>query len=301
MYDLICIGDITVDLYFKTESLKVEDNRLSLAMGGKYPSNLFYQGLGGNAANVAIDASSFELDTAICGLIGENAFKQIIIQHLVKKNVSTELLMFLGDYISISSILLLENGERTIFHYTTPTAPFNIASHMMTQLSEAKAYFIAHIPPPTLGEKIDLVNHISKFDKPIFMNLSTNDLKFRLSELKPILDHCDCLFLNCNEFANLVGEDYEKIDFKKNISGKLGFNKKLLVLTDGQNGSYAYNSGEVLYQKANPVENIIDTTGAGDAYTAGFIASFMKEPDIQKAIGTASEFAAKKLTRLGAN
>lgn len=301
MYDLVCIGDIVVDLYFKGESLTEKDERFSLAIGGKYQADAFYQGLGGGAANVAIDASSFELDCAVCALVGENVFKQIIIQYLVKKNVSTELLLFVPDFYNISTILLSGNGERTVIHYPTQTASFTIADHMLSQLSEAKSYYCANLPQANLPEKIKLLTTIKGYDKPIFLNLSLDDCKHSLTEIKPLLSFADGVILNSYEFAELSKKKHEDLDLSTNVAKLIGCENSLLVITDGSHGSYAYHKNEVFYQKADTVENIVDTTGVGDAYTAAFISSFIKEPDVTKSMEIASSFAAKKLTRLGAN
>jgi len=301
MYDLVCIGDVVVDLYFKGESLTQDKDRFSLAIGGKYQADAFYQGLGGGAANVAIDATSFELDSAVCALVGENVFKQIIIQHLVKKNVSTELLIFVPDFYNISTILLAKNGERTVIHYPTQTASFTIASHMLPILSEAKSYFFANIPQASISEKFKLLTTINGYNKPIFLNLSLDDCKHPLAEIKPLLSLADGIILNSYEFAELSKKKHENIDLNKNVAKLIGCENSLLVITDGAKGSYAYHKNEVFFQKAENVENIIDTTGVGDAYTSAFISSFIKEPDIPKSMEIATKFAAKKLTRLGAN
>ncbi len=301
MYDLICIGNITVDLYFKGESITQEKDRFNLAVGGKYLADFFHQGLGGGAANVAIDASSLDLDCAVCALVGENVFKQIIIQHLVKKNVSTELLLFLSDFINISTILLSDSGERTVIHYPTQTASFTLADHMMTQLSEARAYYFGHIPQSTLEEKIALIETIASNNKPLFLNLGREDCEEGLPRMAPLIKNADTLILNTYEFSELVGKKRDEIDFETDISILLPKKELLLVLTDGKNGSFAYHNKTVYRQKATIVDKIVDTTGVGDAFAAGFIASFVKEQDIQKSLSAASQFASKKLTRLGAN
>ena len=57
MYQLVSVGDITMDMYFQGETLTQEDGRFSLAIGGKYYAEMFHSGLGGSAANVSIHLS----------------------------------------------------------------------------------------------------------------------------------------------------------------------------------------------------------------------------------------------------
>ena len=94
----------------------------------------------------------------------------------------------------------------------------------------------------------------------------------------------------------------DEINFKKYLPEIFGeFAGKILVITDGENGSYAYFDGKVYYQRAEKVEKIIDTTGAGDAFTAGFIGEFIKTKDVERSMKAGSLYAAEILGRLGAN
>ncbi|MFN4213084.1 MAG: carbohydrate kinase family protein, partial [Microgenomates group bacterium] len=68
-----------------------------------------------------------------------------------------------------------------------------------------------------------------------------------------------------------------------------------------QKGSYAYYQGKVYHQKAYPIKKIVDTTGAGDGYTAGFIAEYFRSKDIKKAMANGAKYAAKILGKIGAN
>ncbi len=56
MLDLLTIGTVTVDLYYKGESLSEKDGHFNLAIGGKYFADSFYEGLGEGGANVSIGA-----------------------------------------------------------------------------------------------------------------------------------------------------------------------------------------------------------------------------------------------------
>lgn len=301
MYDLVTIGDIVLDLFFQGKSLTTDKDRFSLSIGGKYLADSFYQGVGGGAANVAIDAIAHDLDVAVCGLVGENSLKQLIIQHLVKKNVSTELLIFERDFINISTILLSETGEKTVIHYPTPDVPFVIPSQLESSLAQAKAYFVGHLPQATLKNKIAIMQTLLKTGAPIFLNLGLDDCALPLSDLKPLLSQAHTLILNAYELAELIKKKKEDISLESNPAKIIGFEDKLLIITDAENGSYAYHKNQVYHQKAVKVEKIVDTTGVGDAYTASFIASFMTDADIQKSMLVASQFASKKLSRLGAN
>ena len=119
-YDLISIGNISIDLFFRGDSLTFKDNRFQLAVGGKYFVDQFQTSIGGGGANVAVGAAKHNLKTAVLGAIGNNPFKKMIIQMLQAHNVSTDLCPLEDNYFNLSCILLTKTGERSIIHYSTP-------------------------------------------------------------------------------------------------------------------------------------------------------------------------------------
>lgn len=298
MYDLISIGDITVDFFFKGSSLTQKDNRFYLAIGGKYPVEHFYESLGGGGANVAVGAAHFRLQTAVLGKIGENAFKQMILQKLMKKTVSSELVMIEKDYLNVSSILLTDSGERTIIHYYTPHTHFS--NDLIRQSLQTKAVYLGNLPGVSLQERIALLASFKKNGALICLNLGVKDCQKPIREVSPLFKVADIFILNTYEFAELVKNKKETIDFSKNCAGLIGYDKQILILTDGKNGSFGYRQQKIFSQKAIVPERIIDTTGAGDAYTSAFLASYLRNNDVPKAMHEGSRYAAVILGKIGA-
>ena len=66
-----------------------------------------------------------------------------------------------------------------------------------------------------------------------------------------------------------------------------------------EHGSVTYFNGQEYRVQAVKVESIIDTTGCGDSYHAGFVCSYMLENDIKKAMNVGSEIAAETLKHYG--
>jgi sugar/nucleoside kinase (ribokinase family) len=61
------------------------------------------------------------------------------------------------------------------------------------------------------------------------------------------------------------------------------------VLTLGAAGSIAIRNGETIAEPALPLEKVIDTTGCGDAFQAGFTAEYIESRDIRKALRKGAE------------
>lgn len=300
MYDLISIGDITIDLFFKGESLTVKDNRFYLAIGGKYHVDHFYESLGGGGANVAVGIAHFGFSTAVIGKIGENAFKQIIIQKLIKKTVSCEFLLIEKGYLNISSIFLTSSGERTIVHYCTPHESFFLNENIKREIVKSKMVYMGNLPDIAIKERQEIISIFKKNNAVICLNLGIVDCRKPFSELSILINQADIFILNTYEFAELIKKERKTIDFKKDCSTYLKYQEKILILTDGKNGSYLYHRGNVYFQKAIIPKKIIDTTGAGDAYTSSFLASYIKDSNFEKAMRQGAFYSSEIISKIGA-
>lgn len=80
---------------------------------------------------------------------------------------------------------------------------------------------------------------------------------------------------------------------------KKQFSLKMVVLTCGAEGSYVFHDGGVSFQSSPKVE-VVDTVGAGDSFTAAFVASLLRGCSVSDAHRRASEVAAYVCTRPGA-
>lgn len=303
MYDLVTIGNITVDLYFQSADFFTKDKKCCFTLGGKYIVKNFYQSIGGGAANVAIGASKLGLNTAILAKIGENEFRHIILTQLAKNTVSTEFLIFDKNFFNISLILLTKNGERTVVQYLSPNITFGLNQLIIDKLRKSNAYYIGHLPDVNLSEKISLAKIFKESGKKVIVNIGTHDT-FQKSKTKLFSDYLskvDVLICNRFEFGELIGHEGEKLFLEKDMAPYIGFQQKLLVITDAENGVFAYYLGKIYYKEAIKLEKIIDTNGAGDAFTAGFLSYYLKNQDIEKSLEKGVEYAAKILSKIGAN
>lgn len=303
MFDLISIGSISVDFYFKGDSLTHDQERFHLAIGGKYQADFFYQSLGGGGANVAIGATKLGLKAAVMGTIGKNQFEKFIVEQLKKNKISYKFCDFVENYYNLSTILLLNSGERSIIHYSTGKQKLFDHDIKLSNLKEAKNVYLGNLPEVELSEKIRLCRFNRNHSITTFLNLGTKDCRRPINELKELLLLVDVLIINGHEFAELVKAPYKDIFFKEDIvSHYIPLLKdKIVIITEGKKGSFAYYKGEVFHVPAKKIEKIVDTTGAGDGFVAGFISSFTKTQNLEKSMESGASYAAKILQKVGAN
>lgn len=304
MYDLITVGTASVDLYFKGESLTNNNEQFELACGGKYFVDFFHEGLGGGATNVSIGVKKNGLKVALMAKIGNNSFKKLILDELAEHDISTHLCQFEDDYHNVSTILLNEKGEKTVINYRTPHQHYIKGEEELEHLSKAKAIYVANLPDASLSERMKIFNYLDKRDIHCFLNLGVNDCRRPKEQLESLLNRVDVLIINEHEFADLVKKSLHEIEFNKKSAYHYFpmLQNKVVVVTLGEKGSVGYKGDDIYFQQAIPPHKIVDTTGAGDGYTAAFIAEFLKtNGNIQSSMREGAEYSSKKLGHLGAN
>ena len=109
-----------------------------------------------------------------------------------------------------------------------------------------------------------------------------------------VRDHTDILFANERELAALTGID----DFEAAAEAVRG-QVEIAALTRGEHGSVIFRGGERVEVPAEPT-TVVDTTGAGDAYAAGFMAGLVAEEPLAICGRWGSRAAAETISRMGA-
>lgn len=303
MFDVISIGNISIDTFYQGESLTLEGGRFQLALGGKYFTDFAVQTLGGGGANVAIGAARHGLKSGVVGTIGKNSFKKMILSALEDHNVSTELCVYEENYLNVSSILITFKGEKTVIHYSTPHRGILREAEQHEKIFRTKMVYLGNLPDVSVYERTRFVEKLKRHNIKMAINLGAHDCRLPKSALKPLLENLDFLILNGHEFADLVKAPYRDIHFRENVIQWYIplLRDKHVVVTEGRSGSYLYYDGTVYHQAAEKVIRIIDTTGAGDGFTSGFVASYLKGDNMEKAMQSGAEYAVKILSKIGAN
>jgi fructokinase len=117
--------------------------------------------------------------------------------------------------------------------------------------------------------------------KQDFNNLLTNDL--------------DILIGNENEINELTN--------KKNLLDSINQLKifgKIIVITRSDKGSLAIKDNEIINCDSTKVEKILDLTGAGDLFAAGFLKEYLDQSEIKKCLITGSTLASEIIQKIGA-
>ena len=105
----------------------------------------------------------------------------------------------------------------------------------------------------------------------------------------------DITFANEQEIKSLIStNDFrEVIDFCKNLNSSI-------VITRGENGSIAINGDNIYECKANQITNLVDLTGAGDLFAAGYLHGYINNLSIKECLIKGTEMSSKIIQKFGA-
>lgn len=302
MLDLISIGTISIDLYLRGEKIPHNDRDFTLEIGAKYNADYLFEGVGGGGANVAAAAIAGGLSAGVLGFIGDNPFKDILLSRLGELQISQEYVQIKDEYLNVSSILLTETGERTIINYRPQYDSLYADDFDPSALLSSHAFYLGNLPDVPVEERTKLLSFLKKNGGLIFFNLGTKDCERNHEELEALLAPVDVVILNRHEFGMLADKTPETLDLEKSafLVAPILKGKKVIV-TDSGKGSYGYEDTQVYFQSAVEPVRIVDTTGAGDAYTGAFIACYVRTKDIEDSMEKGARYAGKIIAKVGAN
>ena len=310
MYDVITIGTATRDVYIAGEQFKVLRDPKHLeqlgftsgevecfALGTKMDIRRPVLTVGGGAINAAVTFSRCGYRTGAYFKVGDDELGGAIKREIKEEGITSFVSEVKQEGTGYSTILLNENGERTVLAYRGASNTITKKDIVFNKLNAKWVYIVSgHLPIALLTS---LVTHLKKQGSHVVFAPSHHHAKMGCRKLKPVLKCVDVVLLNREEAAMLTGEKYEKEKsifkvFDDVVEG-------IAVMTEGPNGCLA-SDGRYMYRSGTfPEKKLVDRTGAGDAFGAGFVAGLMDSPDIPHALRFASANATSVVEHVGAS
>lgn len=268
MFDIISIGDATIDTFLFIHDIKIMDmdggKKAVINWGDKLPVDEFYRTTAGNAANNAVGASRLGMRAAFYTVLGHDSGGREILHAMQKEKVSPRYIVQDEKHRTNASTVLSYKGERTIFVYH---------EHRKYKLPNFVPSAWVYLTSTGPGfEKIykDLAKYIDKYDVKLGFNPGTFQLRAGPKANKLMLERTDLLSVNVEEAQSWVGDcgrDPEELCKKL-----MGLGVKAIALTDGRKGAYSYSKEGFYYLPEFPGPRI-EATGAGDSFTTAYIAA----------------------------
>ncbi|MBR3227355.1 MAG: ribokinase [Erysipelotrichaceae bacterium] len=243
-------------------------------------SSLSYgRNFGGKGLNQSIALAKAGCDVYHAGRVGSDG--QDFIDYLNRYGVKTEYLLKDMNEATGHAIIEVCNGQNCII----------LHGGANQKVSEAQAdEVLEHFGE---GDLILLQNEISStayimkkaHERGLKIAINTAPMDEKIFTYP--LELVDIFIVNEVEAAGLVQSDTQDIDKIIELI-KDRYSDREVVMTVGENGSYYIGKGEVIHEPAIRVD-VVDTTAAGDTFTGFFLASYLKDGDVRKALKLATK------------
>lgn len=261
--------------------------------------------LGGAPANFAYHVSQFGLNGCAISAIGQDRLGTEIIEQLDSKGLNHHI-----DVVPYpTGTVQVEIDQAGIPQYDIKenvawdNIPFTPALAEMAQNTKAVCFgSLAQrsvVSRQTINKFIDAIPEAN--NPLIVFDINLRQGFYSKETICASMRKCNILKINDEELvtvSRLFG--YPGIDLQDKCWILLGkYDLKMLILTCGVNGSYVFTPGNVSFVET-PKVDVADTVGAGDSFTAAFIASIIKGKSIKDAHHTAVDVSAYVCTQNGA-
>jgi len=252
---------------------------------------------GGSVANSIVGISQLGNKVGFIGKISDDEFGRNYEEGLIKENVEYFYSKKKENLpTGICLILVTPDSERTMCTFLGIAEKINEKDISTDAVKKSEIIFLEGYlwdegePKKAFDKAINNANKVAMSlsdlfcvdrHKPQFLNLVKNKL--------------DITFANEQEICSLIEA--------KNIKEVIKFSKqlnKLIIITRGDKGSVAINGNEVVESNAQPNLDIVDLTGAGDLFAAGFLHGYINKLSIKECLEKGTEMSSKVIQQIGA-
>ncbi len=266
-------------------------------IGGDTSASVSYHG-GGAAANVATWLSYVGVEAHLASRIGDDENGRRFALEVSDYNVTFQPKPARSEITGVVIVIVDSTGERTMF--PDSAANSGLSLNDLPELDGFDAVFLsgyALINPASRPEVLKMLRIFDEKKIPVIIDPGTVGAfkEIPLDELHDWLSHAELLILNVEEALFLSHRDNVE-DALKVLNNLCGF----VVVKRGAAGAMAINEAGRLSSVSAVTAEVIDTTGAGDAFDAGFIKEWINGQSLDAALTRAAGTAAIALAKVGA-
>lgn len=311
-YDVLAIGNAIVDVMSPCEDELIEE--LGLARGGMMlvdteRAHELYDAMGpareisgGSAANTLAGLSALGLQCAFIGQVADDQLGEVFAHDIHAVGIDFDTPARPGPPSTARCLIFVTpDGQRTMNTYLG-ASQFLPARALDEQLiaSAAVLYLEGYLwdpeePRAAMRKAIAAARAAGR--KVAFTLSDAFVIERHGDDFRALIDagQIDILFANKAELAALTG----KPDFDAGLAA-LAPKVPVLVVTRSEEGAVAIAHGERHDIEAEPLAHVVDTTGAGDLFAAGFLAGHGRKASIHRCLAMGAVAAAEIISHYGA-
>ncbi|WP_290374816.1 carbohydrate kinase family protein [Paramuribaculum intestinale] len=261
--------------------------------------------IGGAPANFAYHVSQFGLPSCVVSAVGADALGKEIVENFTSKGLNqliaevpypTGTVQVEIDQAGVPQYEIKENVAWDNIPWTKQLESLAARTKAVCFGSLAQRNVVSR---NTINRFLDAMP--GKGDSFVVFDVNLRQGFYNKEILCNSMKRCSILKINDEELVTVSRMfGYPGIDLQDKCWILLGkYNLKMLILTCGINGSYVFTPGNVSFYPT-PMVEVADTVGAGDSFTAAFIASLLKGKSVVEAHSLAVHTSAYVCTKNGA-
>jgi len=305
---ILGIGNAIVDVICKVDDSFIEKNNLTKSTMKLFFDENEFKSLilnlkiektisGGSVANSIVGLSQLGSKVGFIGKVSDDEFGRKYEEGLKKENVEY-FYSKKSEKLPTGTCLILvtPDSERTMCTFLGTAGKINENDINSDVIKKSEIIFLEGYlwdegePKKAFDKAINNANKVAMSlsdqfcvdrHKPHFLNLVKNNL--------------DITFANEQEITSLI--EAKNFDEVINFSKKLN---KLIIVTRGEKGAIAVNGNEVFESNIQKNLKIVDLTGAGDLFAAGFLHGYINKLSTKECLEKGTEMSSKVIQQIGA-
>ncbi|WP_042354371.1 carbohydrate kinase family protein [Bacillus rubiinfantis] len=287
--DILTVGELLIDM-------------ISEDYDDDFSSNTYHKFFGGSPSNIAMNVKRLGIRSLVASAIGIDGLGNFLLRHLQNAGIGTKCVQQVEHATSMVLVTKSKTNPVPIF-YREADYHLSYTLELEKALLNSKilhfsCWPISRLPARATIEK--MIDTAGRNDKLVCFDPNYHPLLWQKGEdgvkyVKSIIGKVDIIKPSEDDAERLFGKDTPE----NQINKFLGLGAKLVILTLGKDGAIVSNGTEVIRLESLATE-VVDTTGAGDAFWSGFYTAIIKGYSIKEATFLGFAVSAYKLKYTGA-
>jgi ribokinase len=285
-FDVVGFGALNLDKLFKVNIIAKEEQEGFVKTVTESP--------GGSAANTTVGTARLDLKTGYIGKIAKDREGQVLLNEFKKEGVDTKGITVSKTGRSGTVMGFVDpNGDRALYVDSGVNDRINVKDVKMDYVSDTKfLHLTSFVGEKTFRTQKEVLKQL--LDVRISFDPGALYINKGINGLKSIIEQSSVMFPNSLELMQLTGKDY-----KEGAKVLLDLGVEIVAVKLGKEGCYVTDGNEQHTIEAYKVK-AVDTTGAGDAFCAGFLYGLIKQKDLYECGQIGNFVASRCVQRMGA-
>lgn len=312
LYDVIAIGNAIVDVMAPCEDADIE--RLGLAKGGMTlvdtaRAQELYDAMGpareisgGSAANTLAGLAALGAKCAFIGQVADDQLGEVFAHDIRAGGIDFQTPTRAEEPPTARCLIFVSpDGQRTMNTFLGASQFLPAEALDDAQIASASVLYLEGYlwdpeePRKAMRRAIAAARNAGRkvaftLSDAFVISRHGDDFRALIAD-----GQIDILFANEHELAALTGVE----DFHAGLE-QLAAKVPTVVVTRSENGAHAISNGEHAHVPAEPIDKVIDTTGAGDLFAAGFLYSYVRNKPLSESLTLGAICAAEIISHYGA-